>query len=300
MRRLLAIGWFLALALSGARVTYALPVPLEQPHGVGAQLIYYYDARDGFTTFVNLGQVGADEITVRVDFYGPTFQNRFSKTYTVGPIDVRVIDVGALRATDGLPAQQGIAVASVVNALGKPIAVTPLTSLTGNFTVANLATGSAWGSPAAARAAQGIFSGAAPPFGTVVEGDIGYQRIRPSLLTLAAHYDPRSLAPVSAHGNQVIFITFKDGEGLDVTSGSTEWTIDGNSRGGQSPIFVTTTVDGVTELDLVSLLGEVANGGPGNLIFSTNEQDFNESRLVFFVQSLGTFGTGYLLPPITR
>jgi hypothetical protein len=53
-------------------------------------------------------------------------------------------------------------------------------------------------------------------------------------------------------------------------------------------------------MDLVSLIGEGANGAAGGLLFSTNEVHIDESRLIFFVQSLGTFGTGYLLPPVPR
>lgn len=301
MRRLMAIGWALALVLGSARTTHSAVTPLVQPASVGSQLIFYYDTRDGFTTFANLGQVGLDPVTVRVEFYGPTFDAASQpavQAYTLGPLETRVIDVGALKADIGLGAQQGIAVAYVTNDATEPINV-PV--ITGNFTVANLATGSAWGSPAAARSARLEADGSTPPRGTVVDGNtVVYQSIQPERLTLAAYYDPRTLAPVSAHGNQVIFVSFKNAtsKGAFLTSGSTSWDIDGAGHDGGPPIFTTVPVSGVTEFDLVSLVGEAANGAAGGLLFSTSDVRGGESRLIFFVQSLGTFGTGYLLPPV--
>lgn len=302
MQRLIVVGLALVLLLGITRTTHAIVVPLDQPASVGSQLIYYYDTREGFTTFVNLGQVAVDPVTVRIEFYGPTLGATTAVTsYLLGPLETRVIDVGALKATIGLADQQGIAVASVVVGDFQEPANVP--SLTGSFTVANLATGSAWGSPAAARSARFESDGSAPPVGTIVDGNtVVYQSFQPRQLTLAAYYDPRTLAPVSAHGSQVIFVSFKNATsaGAFPTPGSTSWEIDGAGHDGGPPIFTIVTVRGVTELDLVSLVGEEANGAAGGLLFSTANTVVGESRLVFFVQSLGTFGAGYLLPPIPR
>ncbi len=303
MRRLMAIGWALALLVGSARTTHAIVVPLAEPASVGSQLIFYYDTREGFTTFANLGQVGLEPVIVRVEFYGPTFDPTTQpavNTYILEPFGTRVIDVGALKEGIGLAAQQGIAVASVVNDASEPIHVP---SLTGNFTVANLATGSAWGSPAVARSARFEFDGSTVPVGVVVDGvTVVYQSIQPERLTLAAYYDPRTLAPVSAHGNQVIFVNLTNAatKGAFVTPGSTTWEIDVGPHEGGPSTFTTVTVSGVTEFDLVSLVGEAANGGAGGLLFGSREMHIGESRLIFFAQSLGTFGTGYLLPTVPR
>lgn len=300
MQRLIAIGWALALLLGSARTTHAVVTPQIQPASVGSQLLFYYDTREGFTTFANLAQIGFEPVTVRVEFYGPTFGDPAVTSYTLDPFGTRVIDVGALKESIGLAAQQGIAVAFVVTGGAQEPIEDP--SLTGNFTVANLATGSAWGAPAAARSARYAIDGALVPLGEVVDGvNIVYQSLQPQTLTLAAYYDPRTLAPVAAHGNQVIFVNLKNAatKGASVTAGSTTWTVDGAGQEGALPIFTTVTVNGVTEMDLVSLVGEAANGGPGRFFFNTADTDIGESRLIFFVQSLGTFGTGYLLPPVT-
>ena len=75
-------------------------------------------------------------------------------TFDLAAGAVRVVDIGSFKVTDGLPAQQGIAVASIVN---RPNCL-PIhnRALQGNFTVANLATGSAWGSPAVGRSARDL------------------------------------------------------------------------------------------------------------------------------------------------
>ncbi|MEO6029545.1 MAG: hypothetical protein ABIR79_21990 [Candidatus Binatia bacterium] len=37
---------------------------------------------------------------------------------------------------------------------------------------------------------------------------------------------------------------------------------------------------------------------PAGSFVRTNDTHLNESRFIFFAQSLGTFGTGYLLPQV--
>src|SRR6266404_6600665 len=137
----------------------AFPGASARPNVRGDQVIFYYDARDGFTTFINIRNEAATELKVELDFYGPTFTTPFTETVTLpatngtngapGVGGLTVIDVGALRAS-GLAATPGVAFATVVNATGQPVVSR---GLSGNFTVANMATGSAWGSPGAARSA---------------------------------------------------------------------------------------------------------------------------------------------------
>lgn len=304
MRRLAALGGALVLMLGGVITTHADVAPLAQPESVGAQLIFYYDTREGFTTFANISQLEIDDrgpVTVQIDFWGPTFETKISQTITLGVREQRVIDVGALKATNGLGAQQGIAIASVINEFSNPIA---LPVLTGSFTVANLATGSAWGAPAAARSARVAADGSAVSFDMVVDGtSIVYQSIQAPRLILANYYDPQTLAPASANGRQVIFINFKNAAGSGgspITSASTAWGVRAVRADGQLISDTVITVSGVTEFDLVSLIGDGANGAAGGVSFFTLDQDLGESRLVFFAQSLGTFGTGYLLPLLNR
>ncbi len=295
MRRLMTMGAALVLMLSGAMTTYA-DVGLREPSSIGSQVIFYYDTREGFTTFASINQIGSTPVTVQIDYWGPTFETKVTQTLTFAPFAGRVIDVGALKATNGLGAQQGIAVASVIDEFGNPI--NPYV-LTGNFTVANLATGSAWGSPVAGRVGRNAVDGTTTLPSAIVDGtNVVYQSFQVDALNLAAYYDPQTLAPVSAHGNQVIFINFKNatGVGSPLTSASTAWALTAMRIDGQQLPSRTVTVSGVSESDLVSLLGEDANGSAGRVIFLTRDTAAGVSHLIFFVQSLGTFGTGYLLP----
>ncbi len=170
----------------------------------------------------------------------------------------------------------------------------------GNFTVANLATASAWGGPAAARSARVVANDSEPADGTVVDGTtVVYQTIQPSLLLLGTYYDPQSLAPVEAHGNQLIFVTFKDpaAVGSPVTFATTVFSVTVSQGDAGLPVTsLLFTVGGVDERDVVSFFGDGANGAAGGAVFRSTDSQAGLTRLIFFVQTLGTFGTGYLLP----
>src|SRR5205085_3148104 len=88
------------------------------------------------------------------------------------------IDVGGL-AAGGLPAQAGVAFVTAVDTAGAPLVTR---ALTGSFTIANLQTGAAWGSVAAARSAVKVEatdparpsaqSGTSPHRGPIVHGPL--------------------------------------------------------------------------------------------------------------------------------
>jgi hypothetical protein len=290
----------LFIPLLCAMLVSAAVTPIKQPAGVGSQLILYYDTRPGFTTFVNIRNTAPSVLRVQVDFWDRAFETKVTQTFELPSGGGRVIDAGALQASQGLAAQQGIAFASIVDNVGNPIHIGE--ALMGNFTVANLTTGSAWGGPAAARSARVESNDSEPTGGTVVDGTtVAYQTIQPSLLTLGTYYDPQSLAPAEAHGNQLIFVSFKDptGVGAPVTFAVTAWSvIVSQGAAGVSVANLLFTTGGVDERDVVDFFGEDANGAAGGAVFRISDlaATAGVSRFMFFVQSLGTFGTGYLLP----
>ena len=49
----------------------AAVTPLLGPESVGDQVVFYYDARDTFTTFVNVQNTGASDLNVQLLIYGP-------------------------------------------------------------------------------------------------------------------------------------------------------------------------------------------------------------------------------------
>lgn len=285
-----------AVVTSGARAWADDPTPLLVPEAAGDQVVYYYDARPDFTTFITLRNGSGDELTATVLFYGPTFSTPFAKAVTLAAGSITILDVGALRGS-GLPAQPGAAFATAVNLTGQPITSG---ALSGNFTVANFLTGSAWGAAGAARSAvDGDNDDVAN--GVVIDGDDATLRpIRPDALLLATYYDPSSLAPVSSSGNQLIFLTFEDEYEATYSAGigSTSWDVS-TTRGNGAGIGDTTfTANGVTVSDLASVAGSGVNGAAGSMVFTGSAADALQSRMIYFAEALGTYGTGYLLPPL--
>jgi hypothetical protein len=314
-KTLLAAAAVLAALAADATAQTRFPGAVTRPGTRGDQLIFVYDTRDGFTTFLNLRSTGASALPVEILFYGPELATPFAKraTIPVGPGSAGAagaggtftLDVGALRAS-GLPAEAGVAFVNAVDAAGAPI-VTRV--LTGSFTIANLRTGSAWGAVAAARSAVRVEATdpdrpcttrvEAPERGSVIDGaKILLPPIQPAAADLPVYYDPDTLAPAALGGNQVIFVTFEDVVGVPYAAerASTEWTLDAVRDTGVPIEADPVETGGVAVTDLVALLGSGARGARGSVVFEAEPSPARLTRLVFFTQSLGTFGTGYLLP----
>jgi len=301
---------------SRGRAETRFPGAVTRPGARGDQLIFFFDARPGYTTFVNLRSTGASALPVQVLFYGPDVATPFVHAVTIpagagtaggaGTGGTVTVDVGTL-TTVGLPAEAGVAFVTAVDASGAPL-VTRV--LSGSFTIANLQTGSAWGSPAAARSAVKVESTVpstdacpervpAPDRATVIDGaKVLFPPIQPSAADLAVYYDPDLLAPAASGGNEIVFVTFTDQVGVPfrVQSAATEWDVQAVRDSGDKIERDAYTTEGVTITDLVSLLGNDARGSGGSITFAAEASAARLSRLVFFTETLGTFGTGYLLP----
>lgn len=311
---LVALSWVVPPPSAIAETRF--PGAVTRPGARGDQLIFFYDARPGFTTFLNLRSTGASALPVQVLFYGPDVATPFVQAVTIpvgpgtaggaGTGGTVTIDVGALK-TVGLPAQAGVAFVTAVDAAGAPL-VTRV--LSGSFTIANLQIGSAWGSTAAARSAVKVESTIpstaacpekvpAPDRGTVIDGSkVLFPPVQPSAADLAVYYDPDLLAPAALGGNQIVFITFEDKVGVPfgVKSGSTVWDAQAVRATGDPIERDAYDTNGVTITDLVTLLGSGARGSGGSITFAADASAARLTRLVFFTETLGTFGTGYLLP----
>jgi hypothetical protein len=293
----MALAALLVLAAPGRAAARDVET-IGEPQAIGDQLIFFYDARDDYTTFLTIRNASGQEIRVTVLFYGPTFATPLSKALTLPGGALEIVDVGALRGT-GLAAQPGVAIATAVNLGGQPVVTR---ALTGNFTIANLATGSGFGAAAAARKAYQD-DGDLAELGDVIDGsdNARLQNIRPTAVLLAAYYDPGTLAPVADGGNQLVFVNFEDEyqPTYGATIGSTTWNLAAtrsNGAGITSTSFVATCV---TVSDLASVAGAGVNGSAGSMSFSAETDTPNLNRLVYFSEALGTFGTGYLLPQVS-
>jgi len=290
------------------------PGAVARPNNKGDQVIFYYDVRDGFTTFLNLRNETTSTQDVVIDFYGPDFSTPLSQTITLpavpgdsgkpGTGGLVVIDVGSLKA-QGLAATAGMAIATGVNAAGVPIVTR---GISGNFTVANLATNSAWGSSGMARSAinppppkTGDCTPSSPAvtLGTAIDGTNVYLTpIQPGTADLPAFFNPDTLAPAALGGNQLIFVSFVDvpGPSYAAAAAKTTWTITGVKASGAPIPQATFNVNGVVVSDLVSVAGAVVNGASGALVFNAPASSEQLNRFIFFTETLGTFSTGYLLP----
>jgi hypothetical protein len=269
---------------------------LDVPETVGDQLVFYYDARADFTTFLTIRNVSEDDLTVSVLFYGPTFSTPFSKAVTLSGGALTVIDAGALRG-NGLSTQAGVAFATAVDLAGRPVTSR---ALAGNFTIANLLTGSAFGAAAVARTSL-TDGGNVPIKGSVLDGENAiFKVIRPSTALLAAYYDPATLAPVEDGGNQLVFVNFEDRYDPNwfAVIGSTTWDVTVTRSSGAGAASTTFTANGVTVSDIASVAGVGVNGSAGSIEFRAPSSNVDLSRMIYFTEALGTFGTGYLLPPL--
>jgi hypothetical protein len=297
MRRI--VGSMLAavvLCTSAARAAQSNAHILSAPETIGDQLVFFYDARGDFTTFLTIRNLSPNELVVSVLFFGPAFSTPFSKAVTLAGGALTIIDTGALRG-NGLPAQAGLAFATAVDGAGRPITSG---ALTGNFTVANLSTGAAFGAPGAARTTL-TDAGDVPPTGAVIDGDHAVLKIiRPDSALLAAYYDPALLAPVANAGNQLVFLNFEDryDPTWTATIGSTTWNVTTTRSNGAGVDATTFTANGVTVSDIASVAGGGVNGSAGSMEFRAPSSNVDLSRMIYFTEALGTFGTGYLLPPL--
>ena len=283
-----------------AAIAVGTAAELAVPHagGAGDQLLFYYDARPGFTTFVNLANLGASQLTVRLRFYGPDLRAALDRDEVLPAGGTRTVSLDAIVAA-GLPRQAGLAVAAAIDAAGEPVVSH---ALAGNFTIANLQTNSAWGAAAIAR------SGMVRQGGAMVRAAVGVpldgatarlQQVRPGAVDLSVYYDPLDLEPVERGGNQVVLASFADavGDGLAVLPASQGWRVTATRNSGETVADVAHVTTAVEVTDLASLAGDAVEGSSGRLSLLAQGATA-ANRLAFFVESLGTFATGYLLPPV--
>lgn len=286
-------------ASPGVTPSPAPPTPVVPeavaPRSRGDQLLAYFDARDGFTSFVNVANTGEQPLLVRIDLRGADLRPVLSWSELLGAQATRTIDVGALRDS-GLAAEPGLAVVTAIEDAGAAIASD---ALAGNFTVASLRLGSAWGAPAIARRAHLAATGGAAPVGTRVDGtNVVLAPLRPAAVELATYHAASTLERPELGGNQVIFVSFDDVAGAlpDLAPAAMRWVVEAARHDGTVIEAAAVDTDGVEVAHLEELLGRDAVDASGRLelVARTPSAD---NRLVFFAQSLGSFATGYLLPP---
>src|SRR5262245_17748300 len=81
--RLLTVLLLVVAVRPAAAAETIFPGAVARPNNKGDQAIFYYDVRDGFTTFLNLRNEGSSELKVAMQFYGPDFGAPFTQTLTL-------------------------------------------------------------------------------------------------------------------------------------------------------------------------------------------------------------------------
>jgi hypothetical protein len=273
-----------------------LPAIQPAPDGTGDQLVFFFDARESFTTFLNVHHMGEDDLTVSVLLYdGALTDPPVEEIVELAPGASRTLDVGELR--EGGSSTAGIAFATAIDDDGAPIVTR---ALAGSSTVANLLTSSAWGAPAAARSAVAVSGSglSTPALGAVIDGtSVRLRAIRPERLKLAVFYDPATLQPAADGGNQLVFLSFDDvpGEVFAAAPGSVTWTLTAVKSDGSALEADPFATSGVEVSHLEAMLGPAVRGAAGSLLLIAGPSGAS-NRLVYFTESLGTFGSGHLLP----
>ena len=277
-----------------------VPIPelsRSEPRGRGDQLLFYYDARSGFTSFLNVANPSANSMDVQLAFYDFQLDLRQSLIHTIPSGGTRTIDVGSL-VSSGLLRSAGLATAVAIDPEGVPV-----TSglLSGNFTVANLQTQSAWGGPAAARMAWRRVGGGfeRPTAGTAIDGDsVVLEPLVPEELDVATYYDPATLEPADRGGNQLIFVSFADVVGgAEIAAATSTWKVEATRNDGTAISASEWTARGVDVTDLARVAGGSVDGAAGQLGLVA-QPGAATGRMVFFQESLDTFATGYRLPSV--
>ncbi len=264
--------------------------------GFGDQLLYFWDGRDGFTTFLAVRNLGADDLTIEMQLYGPDLGEPFADVVSVPAHGAEIFDIQELRDR-GLDTDFGLAVAHAIGPSGEPVVSR---ALAGSLTVANLSTSSAWGTTATARIAVALDGGETqlPPAGDVIDGEsVLLRAVRPEGVVLPLYFDPDSLDPAELDGNQIVFLSFNDEPGIPFRASArgTTWAIEAHTSDGTALSPADWTSEGVAVSDIVSVLGEESRGSSGSATLrAVAGGAYN--RILFFTQSLANFGTGFLLP----
>lgn len=264
--------------------------------GFGDQLLYFWDGREGFTTFLAVRNLGSEDLTIEMQLYGPDLGEPFSDIVSVPARGAEIFDIQELRER-GLDTDFGLAVAHAIGPSGEPVVSQ---ALAGSLTVANLSTSSAWGATATARIAVELDGGETqlPPTGDVIDGEnVLLRAVRPESVVLPLYFDPDSLDPAELDGNQIVFLTFNDEPGIPfrATARGTTWAIEAHKSDGTPLSSADWTSEGVVVSDIVSVLGEESRGSAGSATLRTVAGGAY-NRILFFTQSLANFGTGVLLP----
>lgn len=293
------------------------------PGTSGDQLLFFYDVRAERTTFLSVGNTDpAAGVTLEIVFYSQEFDSRIAETVIVVPGGGSVIiDPTNQTLFPGVSGNAGLAVVTPIVSEANHTPIVTARPLQGAYTIVNTTLGAGFGDNAFGRLALQGAPGAGPfpraAAGTPVDGqNVFYQGIQPipqtaPSLTLAAFFNPNTLAPPEDDGNRVLLAAFRNEYAAPVGPGnaprfnlrsitnSSTVTFYQSSNGQR---FVTNRQTSITGVDLTSLqdlagLTTFPSGGRLDVVVG-NFNSADESLFGAYSQSLGTFAGAQRLIPV--
>jgi hypothetical protein len=281
---------------------------ITTPLASGDQLIFFYDARTGRTPFLSFSNPASSGINVDVAFYNAGLDTRIAElSCSLGAASNLLIDPtastppAACTVVSGAGAANGnagLAVITPVAGPGSTQAVVPPAPLTGNFTLANLTLGSAFGENAFGRLAVNS-DGSKAAAGQNVDGStVLYQRFTPAVLMVPVYFNPNTLGAPENDGNRVILAEFNDqyGARFDVGPLTDSPTATLFTNVGHQLASQTLSVTGVLLSNLQEVSGGASFGSSGKAFFAVNPGGGNAFGI--FSQSQGTFASGQRMPAV--
>lgn len=298
----------------------ALLAPAPPEAGtVGDQLLFFYDARPGRTTFLSVGNPNPAAALLEVVFYDQALATRLAEQVLEVPAHgARVLDPTLIA---GVPGHAGLAAVTPIVTADDHRPLVLQRPLVGGYTVANVALGAGFGQNPFGRLAVAGGTGArddvprAGP-GTVVDGQtVRFQTIQPGTtapsLVVPAHFNPAALAPPEQDGNRLVLAAFRDAYDAAVgPGGASRFTLEPVARDLSVSLFDdegtavvsagALAVSGVRLDTLQGLAGGAVLDRPGYVELTLADPPAaGEGFLGLFGQALGTFAVGQRLPSLS-
>jgi hypothetical protein len=291
---------FGALAPRVAQAQATIGTPLAS----GDQLIFFYDARPGRTPFLSVSNPSSDAINVQVAYYNAALDTILGEEVVAieqaGNLVIDPTSSTTAGSAGGVAVgNAGLAVITPVAGPGSSQAVVPPAPLTGNFTLANVTLGSAFGENAIGRLAVNGSGGHASAGQNVNGSTIRYQRFTPEVLMVPVFFNPNSLGAPENDGNRVILAAFNDvytpSFGLTPLSDNPTATFF-NRQGVQFAPSNGFAVSGVLLSNLQEVSGGASFNSSGKVFFDVNAGGGNVFGI--FSQSQGPFASGQRMPAV--
>jgi hypothetical protein len=275
------------------------------PGTTGDQLLFFYDATAGRSPFLVVSNLSPAALTLEVAWYPQDLGRRLATQRQTLAIGGNVIlDPSQV---EGVSGNAGITVVTpiVEGSEGRPVVPQPVNDtlasaasgpLAGGFTLADLATGAAFGQNPLARIAVTADGKRAAP-GSIVDGTtVRYQRIAPDALVIPFYFNPST----AGFTNRAILGAFADRYAPEIFSigpASADLGYGLIDAAGADVASGSLTVTGVSFTTVQELGDATPLTSSGKVVFGTTSPLADDANLLGLMsQSLGTFSVGQGLP----